>query len=263
MSKGMSAPLRLASIARGLTGTFSFKKRLPTAFGGAPINVTSRSDIRLLVPGFSKSAADLFEVAHFHVRPGDCVWDIGANVGIFAFCASWKTGSKGKVFTLEADPYYVELQHKTNRTLLNGYAPVVPLCAAVADKISIMELSISKRGQSRNHLRIVAGNDAGETAVIKQVVTITGDFLLEHWPRPDFVKVDIEGAELLFLQGALKLLTTVRPRFYLEVNDDNRDNITDMLLSNDFLLSRLKREGETAPLGRCEFNTLATPTEKR
>ena len=49
------------------------------------------------------------------------------------------------------------------------------------------------------------------------MVSVTGDFLLDHWPAPDFVKMDVEGAELLALQGAGRLLEEVRPTFYIEV----------------------------------------------
>lgn len=258
----MSALTQLARLSRQITGRFPFRKRLPAAFGRARINVTTRSDSRFFLPGFSLTAGDLLQVAGSHIQRGDCVWDIGGNLGIFAVCAAWKAGPQGKVFTVEADPYFAELQHRTARRLGDGYAPVVPLCAAVADKISVLELAIPKRGQSRNHLRIVAGNDAGENEAIKQVLTVTADFLLEHWPKPDFVKVDIEGAELLFFQGARQLLTTVRPRFYLEVNEPNQDKITELLLSHNFRLFRLTKAGETAPLERCEFNTLAIPAEK-
>jgi FkbM family methyltransferase len=258
----MNAMLQLAGLARQLTGSFTFRKRLPAAFGRARIRVTARSDVRLLVPGFARSAADLFTVAGSYVRPGDCVWDIGSNLGIFSFCAAWKAGPQGKVFSLEADPYYVELQHKTARTLACDYAPVIPLCVAVADGISILELAIPKRGHSRNHLRIVAGNDAGETQTIKHVVTITGDFLLEHWPKPDFVKVDIEGAELLFLSGAGKLLATARPSFYIEVGEAERDKITNLFRVQNYALFELSANGEEKSVERCAFNTLAKPAEK-
>jgi len=257
----MSIKLNAAKLARRLTGRFTFKKRLPSEFGGASIHVTSRSDVRLLAPGFATSSLDLFIIAGRCINLGDCVWDIGANLGIFGFCAAAKAGPNGKVFTLEADPFYAELQHKSARNLPPTYAPVTPLCAAAADKFSILELAIPKRGQSRNHLRIVAGNDAGETESLKQVVTITGDFLLAHWPRPDFVKIDIEGAELLFFVGAKKLLSEVRPTIYLEASESNQSTATEILLSNGYKLFRLNQDGKLESVNRCDFNTLAIPSK--
>ncbi len=257
----MSARLVLARIARHMTGRFTFRKRLPAEFGGARIYVTARSDVRLLAPGFSSTAADLLQVARSYVKAGDCVWDIGSNVGTFSFCAAWKAGPQGRVFALEADPYYAELLHRTARTLSAQYASVVPLCAAAADRSSILELAIAKRGHSRNYLRIVSNMDANETEAVKQVMSVTGDFLLAHWPKPDFVKIDIEGAELLFLAGASKVLSTARPSLYLEVSPSNSDLMTELLLTHRYVLSRVSADGTVSPADRCEFNTLAQPVE--
>jgi FkbM family methyltransferase len=183
----MNATLEIAKIARKLTGNFIFRKKLPRAFGNARIDITSRSDIRLLTPGFRRSASDLLQVASLYIKPGSCVWDIGSNLGVFSFCASWKAGPQGSVYSLEADPFYVELQNKTVRSLPTGYSSVIPLCAAVADTMGIVGLCIPRRGHSRNHLASVESNNAGETEALKQVVSLTADFLLKYWPKPDFV----------------------------------------------------------------------------
>jgi len=257
----MGLGLVLARIARHMTGRFTFRKKLPAEFGGARIYVTARSDVRLLAPGFSSTATDLLQVARSYVKAGDCVWDIGSNVGTFSFCAAWKAGPQGRVFALEADPHYADLLQRTARTLSEQYAPVVPLCAAAADRFSILELAIAKRGHSRNHLRIVSNLDAGETESVKQVMSVTGDFLLTQWPKPDFIKVDIEGAELLFLAGASKVLSTARPGLYLEVSPSNRDLMTELLLTHRYALSRVSADGTVSPADRCEFNTLAQPVE--
>jgi hypothetical protein len=42
------------------------------------------------------------------------------------------------------------------------------------------------------------------------------DDRLRHWPRIDFVKIDVEGAELLVLKGGREVLTKWRPRLLLE-----------------------------------------------
>ena len=258
----MNTRLQIAEIARTLSGNFVFQKKLPSAFGNAKINVTSKSDIRLLAPGFAGSASDLLQVASIYIKEGFCVWDIGSNLGVFSFCASWKAGNAGKIYSLEADPFYVELQNKTVRSLPVGYAFVSPMCAAVSDRIGILDLMIPKRGHSRNHLAIVEGNNAGETATQKQVVTVAADFLLQHWPKPDFVKVDIEGAEILFLRGATQLLQNVRPQLYIEVAKSNSDSATEILKSFNYGIFTLLPDGSEQPTDRCSFNSIARPLEQ-
>lgn len=251
--------LWLVKIARSLTGKWIYQKKLPKAFGPGRVFVSPRSDIRLLAPGLRQSASDLFLVAERYIKRGDVVWDIGSNLGLFAFCSAWKSGPTGAVHTLEADPFYAELQHRTARGLPQGYAPVIPLCAAAADRPRLLELSIPKKGQSRNHLSILEGNAAEETESKKQVVCLTADFLIEQWPAPHFVKVDIEGAEILFLDGAKRLLSGIRPCFYIEVNAPNQDRATGIFHEAGYDLFVLSPEGTEIPVDRCAFNTLARP----
>lgn len=249
----------LASIARTLTGKFLFRKRLPAAFGGSSIFVTSRSDIRLLAPGFEWGASDLLTVAKKYINTGDCVWDIGSNLGIFSFCSAYKAGPQGSIYSLEADPFFVEIQHRTSRSLPNSYAPVSPLCAAIANRMGLLKLAIPKNGLSRNHLSILSGNSASMAEMHKQVVTVTADFLLDHWPSPDFVKVDIEGAELLFLQGADLLLKSVRPTFYIEVNPENQSQVTELFRSYKYGFYSLDSSASEISEKGCCFNAIVKP----
>ncbi len=41
---------------------------------------------------------------------------------------------------------------------------------------------------------MVGGNSAGDAEMTKQVVTLSLDWLLEHWSHPNFIKIDVEGA---------------------------------------------------------------------
>jgi hypothetical protein len=53
----------------------------------------------------SKISPELFSLAEKLIRPGDVVWDVGANVGLFTFAAAAKTGPTGKVLAIEPDPW--------------------------------------------------------------------------------------------------------------------------------------------------------------
>ena len=255
----MSPTRVIASAVRCAVGPLVYRKRLPREFGGAALYVTVRADLRLLYPGYERAGGDLMQVAEKYIRPGYCVWDIGSNVGIFAYCAAAKAGPAGKVFTVEADPKYAELQHRTSARLPAHYAKVNTLCAAVTDGANILELAIPKNGHARNHLSVVAGNGAEEPEAMKSVVGVTLDFLRQHWPRPDFLKIDVEGAELLALAGAAGLLKEARPLLYLETNESNRANVSDLLRRSSYRLYRLSPGGEEVEIEQCEFNTIAKP----
>ncbi len=250
---------RVAQILRKMVGPLTFSKRLPQEFGGGKMIVAPSSDIKFLIPGFSRFSQDLFLVASRYVKQGQCVWDLGANLGVFTFAAAWKVGSAGKVYCLEADPFYAHQIHRTRTSLPDGYGKVTPLCAAVADRTGLLDLCVPFRGHSRNHLAEVSGVAPGETAAIKQVCAITGDFLVQSWPKPDFVKIDIEGAEHLFFRGATDLVKIIRPIFYVEVSEDNTEEISSLLRDNDYDLFSLSEDGSEQPIDKCSFNTLARP----
>lgn len=248
-------------IARRLTGGLTFRKRLPPEFGSASIFVTSRADIRLLAPGWKGPGGDLMQVVDRYVKTGMTIWDVGANLGILSFCAAFRASPSGRVFSIEADPKYAEIQNRTARTLPPEYAPVVPLCAAVSDKMSLLSLVVPKNGHARNHLSTVGGNSADSVECEKAVVAVTLDFLRQFWPAPQFLKIDVEGAELMALQGANTILRDDRPIIYVEVNEENSPAVTELLKSCSYALFAIDAEGRERPIDTCSFNTLAKPTE--
>ncbi|MDA7684074.1 FkbM family methyltransferase [Akkermansiaceae bacterium] len=251
----------LVKSARAVTGPFVFKKSLPKDLGGQKIFVSSRSDIRLLAPGLERSAGDLLTVVRNYVSEGSVVWDIGSNLGILSFCSAAKGGSQGKVYSLEADPRYADIQSRTLRNLSSNQkiGEVSILCAAAADRAGILDLVIPKKGHARNQLSIVEGNSTWEADMKKQVVTITLDSLLEHWSPPNFIKIDIEGAELLALEGGKRLFSEIRPVGYIECSFANSERLTKIFADLDYDLFTLELDGTEIPTDKFEFNTIVKP----
>jgi FkbM family methyltransferase len=252
----------IVKLLRKLTEPFLFHKRLPGQFGNHRILVTSRSDIRLLAPGLEQAAGDLFHVVGKYVSEGDTVWDIGSNLGILTFCSGVKVGPKGHVYSLEADPRYADIQSRTLRNFTENSGKISILCAAVADRSGVLDLVIPKKGHARNHLGVVAGNSAGEAEMTKQVVTLTLDWLLDFWSAPDFIKVDVEGAEVLVTRGAEKLFSEIRPVCYIECSPENSEAMTRFFKERDYLFFSLDDAGGEHPIDRFQFNTVAKPRER-
>ena len=252
----------LVKLARRATEPLIFKKTLPSDFNDEKIFVSSRSDIRLLAPGLERSAGDLFAVVRKYVSPNDVVWDIGSNLGILTFCSAIKTQKGGCVFSLEADPRYADIQSRTLKTFSEKAGKVSILCAAIADRSGILELVIPKKGHARNHLSVVTGNSAGEGDTIKQVVTVTLDWLLGYWRPPNFIKIDVEGAELLAATGGERLFSECRPIGYIECSPKNSEALTGFFKKHDYLLFSLDTHGKEKPIEKFAFNTVVKPRER-
>lgn len=237
---------------------FEFSKRLPKEFGGERMYVTARSDARVLKPGWKGCAYDLQLVVRHIVQLGMCVWDIGANLGILSTFAAYRVGPRGAVYALEADPGYAHLIFRSSHRLSRAYQPIHVLCAAIADRAGVLEFAVARQGHARNKLLALVDEDF-EVEAKKMVTALRGDDLLEFWRPPEFVKMDVEGAELSALRGSTTLLQTARPVFYIEVSPTNQVEVSELFRSFDYDIFHLQGDGSERQVEKCTFYTVARP----
>jgi FkbM family methyltransferase len=130
------------------------------------------------------------------VRPGSTVFDVGANVGFFTLLASKLAGDSGRVYAFEPLPRNLEFleRHVRLNDLGNVHLDALAIAAASGEA----------------HFRIAPHASMGGLAEggDLRVVTASLDDLIAsaRVPRPDFIKMDIEGAESEALRGAKNLL---------------------------------------------------------
>jgi FkbM family methyltransferase len=138
------------------------------------------------------------------VRPNSVFLDIGANVGFYSLLASKLVGS-GKVFAFEPAPRNVSYLRK--HLALNRVTNVEVLAIAVSDRNGISSFETEETG-FMCHL-----SSEGKITV----PTATLDSLVEEGKvlPPDYVKMDIEGAELLALRGGSRTFQRFRPVLFL------------------------------------------------
>ena len=168
-------------------------------------------------PGDRKFEAYLLKFVDRFVEPESVVWDVGANMGIFAVPSAHRAK-----FTLaiEPDPFNLALLHKTLASNPDLRIEVFP--AAVADCVGTARFNIPIRGRSASGLdKTFFGTQTGGVRQQFTVVTVTADWLLERYPPPSFMKVDAEGAEVLILTGAKRLLSEARPAMVIEMPKEN------------------------------------------
>jgi hypothetical protein len=91
------------------------------------------------------------------------------------------------------------------------------------------------------------------------VPAIRGDDLLQAWRTPDFIKMDVEGAELDALRGCDTVLANCRPIFYIEVAPENQQSVTQLFREYDYEIFHLRGDGSETPIDTCCFYTIARP----
>jgi FkbM family methyltransferase len=233
-----------------------FRRRLPTAFDRVPIYVSPDSQLKYMRLSSDAFDAGLLAVATDFLKPDFNMWDIGANVGVFTFAAATRI-KKGKVLAVEADIWLAQLIQKSLSLNRERGFDITVLPAAVSDQLGVARFIIAARGRASNSLRSVRDSRSmGGVREEQTVSTLTLDVLLDNLFKPDFIKIDVEGAEKMVLDGAHKVLGEIRPMLYIEVSPDNCDAVTETLKSYKYRLV----DGESrSPVEKCSFNTIAFP----
>ena len=128
------------------------------------------------------------------VRPGDVVWDIGANVGLYTAPLAAAAGTRGRVFAFEPTPACFDALSTRTQSSSN----VQCVMAALGDREGHAQLSVSPDALSTtNSLFVGAGADT------VQVRITTGDRMVQSGEAlpPNVLKVDVEGFEEEVLRG--------------------------------------------------------------
>ena len=118
--------------------------RLPSRFGRLPIYVTPEAGLRYWL-AMSRVDPMLYSMVDELVRPGVTVWDIGANVGLFSFCAAALSGPSGFVLSVAPDLWLAQLVGRSSQELSLGRSKcslVQVLCASVSNANRLTELSV-------------------------------------------------------------------------------------------------------------------------
>lgn len=140
------------------------------------------------------------------ITQGSIVFDIGGHVGFYTLLSSELVGSNGRVFVFE--PVTRNLFYLKKHLRLNHAKNVVVVEAAVSDKSGLVSFD---EGPNSSTGHIVATNGR------LQVKAVALDELISagEIPTPDYMKIDIEGAEALALEGAKSMLAEFHPTIFL------------------------------------------------
>jgi FkbM family methyltransferase len=252
-------PPTLRRAAELLSRGVVVRRRLPDDFARQTVFVSPESALKFWRLDMASVVPELLDFARAHVRPGQRVWDIGANLGLFAIAASMKAGAEGLVVAVEPDPQMLSVLRRSVLALPPEAAPVRAIAAAVTDHTGLAQLGVSRRGRSSNFLAGLKGSEtSGGVRERLDVVALTLDALMDAVGPPDVVKIDVETAELLVLRGATRVLSEARPVLLIEVEPALQEEVTALLHGHGYRLHDWDVRGST-PLARAAFNTLALP----
>jgi FkbM family methyltransferase len=142
------------------------------------------------------------------LRPGMTFWDIGAHIGFFSMLASRFVTSSGRVDAFEPFP---PNQIRFAKSLkLNQLENVCVHPIALGSRSGITQFHINDSSLMGSLV------PQGDVAPLP-VQCLSADDAARTLEPPDVMKIDVEGAELDVLQGAGRLLLSVRPTVLIEL----------------------------------------------
>ena len=154
------------------------------------------------------------------VKDGDVVYDIGANIGLHTVLLSKLVGSRGRLCVFEPNRELLSQLGLTVKGL--GNASLYPF--ALSDKAEVATLFVPEDAAMGSLADWASGrDDVGETHTINCEVRRVDDLIDSGTiPRPDLIKCDVEGAELMVFQGGCKALNRAdAPIIMFEANVHN------------------------------------------
>jgi FkbM family methyltransferase len=153
------------------------------------------------------------------LRPGMTYYDVGANVGFFAVIAARLVGPSGHVVCFEPLPANAKQIEYNAR--LNGFSNIAVRCEALggSNRTEVFQTSAEPTWGMLATVGKAPDKVSGQIPV--NVRTLDSIFAAGNLPRPDVIKMDIEGAEAEALTGAMKLLQTSRPLLVIELHRTN------------------------------------------
>lgn len=162
---------------------------------------------------FRENIEDLMRHGDQFLRRGDVVIDCGANQGIFTTAFARYVGETGKVIAFEPMRYAVALIEQN--LAINNAKNCHVIQGAVSNVVGVSRFDLSAGVGSASLVQDHGGRDVIEvpTTTIDKALAGIG---ITH---VDFMKLDVEGAELLALEGAAELFLRCKPTICLEISE--------------------------------------------
>jgi FkbM family methyltransferase len=215
---------RLAYLANQLT--------LPKVDSGFTAEVTMRLGHHMLVDLRARTEYTSFYTHDYDnedirmclrlLQRDSVVFDVGANVGFWTVPMALTLRGGGQVHAFEPLPANAKrLQENVELNDVGDFVAVHEV--GLSDKASTVEISLredfSNGSGTGNAAIVIDDSDRHFRCTQIQVVALDNIFQSLMLERLDFMKVDIEGHEDRFLEGASSVIARFRPIIYMEINE--------------------------------------------
>lgn len=170
----------------------------------------------------------------------EVIFDIGANVGYTGLLAMIQNPHREYIMV---DPNPKALTMASGNLWLNNLGFKARFYSAfVSDKMNQMVKFYTIGAGAAGSMHADHAKSAAAVNAHTEVQTITLDYLFDYYKIvPNLVKIDVEGAEGLVMQGAKELAKSAKPDFFIEMHavenismEQNAQIMIDWCLENNY-----------------------------
>ena len=174
------------------------------------------TDPRFLAVGREIIKGDIGRMLPLYIREGDTFVDVGANQGAYSVIASTCCGASGLVVSVEPQPRLSKNIKRSLESANNGKFEVHQIAVGSSDGMIDLIVPRSYSGTAGVYPEQSA---IGRHRILKVPLRRFDEaFDWKSFPGSIFIKLDIEGSEYAFLQGAEKMIRARRPLILMEIN---------------------------------------------
>lgn len=190
-------------------------------------------------------------------RGTSCVFDVGAHVGLVTLPLSRAVGAQGRVVAFEPGQLNADLleRHLALNSIQNVEVVRALVGDSAADSVDFYERLDVPTGMNS----MSVGGDGAHIRTAMRQVDLDA-YCETRRLEPAVVKIDVEGAELRVLRGAINLLKRARPYVFLSVHPRQMCELGDELEDLESLVAEAGYEWRTpdgeevrGPLGMAEY----------
>ena len=149
---------------------------------------------------------------HIEAKPNETVIDAGACWGDTALYFASKVGVGGKVYSVEFSPANLRIFEK-NISLNPMYRDVIQIVDKPVWDVSNVPFYMKENGEASTF-----SEQSSDPSDIKVESLAIDDYIAQNGiPKVDFIKMDIEGAEMRAIKGALSTIQRDRPKLAITI----------------------------------------------
>lgn len=166
------------------------------------------------------------------LKPDTVFYDLGGNVGFHALLAN-RFISTGKIFSFEPVPFIRAIfeQHIELNKKFIQHKNISILPFAISDHEKEIVFSNDPNQRDGNTYIKSAENFVNADQRIEVKCFSIDELLLQGYAAPDIIKIDVEGAELDVLKGAINTLKQYKPHVLLATHNCHLPGIKDQCVN--------------------------------